>query len=282
MVTLLTSSVVFFASLAARLMRLQFGRKPYWAFAIVSSLALSFVSPVWAFYQVMVLLLVGLYADLEEQGIPLFYTAMFAVGMTTTAGFLLLGAWAKLQKMSLTAFLTSQINTAMEATKKIPNFQWVLEPQQIVFLVPAFIAIALMFLIFMSLVFVRRPTTQGMARVVEPITEFHAPDSMVWVFISAIAVYFLWQSPQDNRLLQNISLNLVYLTTAIYYFQGLSIVGFFFKRMQLNYFLKAGLFFLISVHLFAVVVGLGLSDLWFNYRSKWYNKKMVNSPSEEP
>ncbi|MBY0315706.1 MAG: YybS family protein [Bdellovibrionales bacterium] len=276
MVTALTSSFVLLAPLAARFLRLQFGRWPYWLFATSSSLALLAFVPQWAFYQAVVLLLVGIFADLEEHKFPLFYTAISSVSLTVLSLLLMLTAWAKYKQTTLIPFLKQHINNSLEMAQKLPNFDMkAVDVQQIILLVPAITSIGLMILVFLSIVFVK-PQTKS-----QRLTEFRVPDHVIWALILSTAGVFLLKTPEYITA-QKICLNTLYVVVAGYYFQGLSIVGFFFNKMRINYFLKAGLFFILGVHLFVFIVGLGLSDLWFNYRSRWYKKEVVNRPSEEP
>lgn len=273
-VTLLTSSFVLMAPLAARFMRLQFGRWPYWIFAAVSSLALMTIVPQWAFYQCIVMLLVGIFADLEDHHLPLFYSSLSSVALTVLTVLLVLAGWARSQQTTLVPFLKQQINASLELAQQIPNFKMVVEVQDIVVLVPSLIAISMMILIFLSLVFVKPKEDKSY------LTDFRVPDGLIWLFIASLAGVFLLKA--DQWVAQKVCLNVLYVVTAGYYFQGLSIVSFYFNKMRVNYFLKAGLFFILGVHLFMVIVGLGLSDLWFNYRSKGYKKELMNRPSEEP
>lgn len=274
--TLLTSTFVLMAPLAARFLRLNFGRWPYWIFAALSPLALLIFVPQWAFYQSVILLLVGIFADLEEQKLPLFYSAASSVALTVLTFLLMLMGWAKYQQTTLVPFLKQHIATTVELAQKLPNFDLKVDIQQILLLTPALIAISMMTLVCLSLIFVKSKP-EGTER----LTEFRIPDHAIWVLIAALAGVFLLKMP-EQFVAQKICLNTLYIMAAGYYFQGLSILAFFFNKMRMNYFFKAGLFFILGVHLFVFVVGLGLSDLWFNYRSRGYKKELMNRPSEEP
>ena len=274
-VTLLTSTFVLLAPLAARFLRLNFGRWPYWIFAALSSLALLNFVPQWAFYQAVILLLVGIFADLEDQKLPLFYSAVSSVALTVLTLLLMLMGWAKYRQTTIVPFLKQHITASIELAQKLPNFDIGVDAHQILLLIPALITISMMMLVCLSVVFVKSKPEA------ERLTEFRIPDHVIWVLIAALAGVFLLKVP-EQFVAQKICLNTLYIVTAGYYFQGLSILAFFFNKMRINYFFKAGLFFILGVHLFVFVVGLGLSDLWFNYRSRGYKKELMNRPSEEP
>ncbi|MCC6138784.1 MAG: DUF2232 domain-containing protein, partial [Bdellovibrionaceae bacterium] len=130
----------------------------------------------------------------------------------------------------------------------------------------------LMLLVFVGTVFVRTATT-------ERAMQFKVPAYFVWVFIVSLAGTFLID-PVKYFYVQKTLSNVLFFALAAYYFQGLAIMGFYFKKLRVNYFLRTVLFFAIGVHLFIFVAGLGLSDLWFEYRSKVL-KTRFNSESEK-
>lgn len=273
--TLLSATVTFAAPLPARLLRLNYGRWVYWAFTILSSAALVPLSLPWAISQFILLLAIGLFTDLEQMNIPMFYSALSSILISGLSLVLLIIMWARVNGMGLTAVLKTKIDEALSVTQKMQSMDMPITSDQVLSMFPAVIAISLMLLIFVSLVF-GKPGDRK-----ERLTAFQVPDFMVWLFIGAMAGTFLidGETPDEKHFwVQKAFCNLLYVTSAGYYFQGLAVVGFFMKRLKVHYFLKAAVFLVLSLHLFIFVAAFGLSDVWFSYRSKWHRKTVKNNP----
>ncbi len=96
-----------------------------------------------------------------------------------------------------------------------------------------------------------------------------AADWMIWFVI--ISGGFLLISV---GMIKIVALNLLIIFLFIYMFQGLAIISFFFKKKNVPEFLRIICYFLIfgQQFLLLLVVGLGLFDIWFNFRK--LDKKM--------
>jgi len=107
------------------------------------------------------------------------------------------------------------------------------------------------------------------------IREWKAPEPLIWGFIlSGFSLFF-----PAGEVVKALALN-VFLVTAVFYFlQGLAIVAYYFHRKNIPYFLRSLAYVLIVFEqLFTLfVVGLGLFDLWGDFRR--LNKKDLN-PSQ--
>lgn len=269
--TLLSATVMFIAPLPARSLRLNFGRAAYWIFTIGSSLLLARVSLPWAFSQFILLLAIGLFTDLEQMKLSIFYSAISSVFISAVAFIFMITVWARTQGVVLSTLLTEKINEALTLTQKMQSPEYPVTSQQVLSLFPAIVAISLMLMIFVSLMFVKP------GQRVEKLSAFKVPEYVVWFFIGALAGTFLIDA---NKLfyLQKTFCNALYILSALYYFQGLAVIGFFLKRLKVNYFLKAALFFVFCLHLFIFVAAFGLSDVWFSYRYKLNRKTVKNNP----
>lgn len=272
--TALSAALMLMAPLPARYLRLSFGRTAYWLFAVASSTALFFFSPAWALSQFILLLLIGLYTDLEQNKVPTFYAGVISVFFSSVSLFFLLGTWARSQQTSLVPLIKGYVETALQASQKIQQLPVHVTAEAVMGAFPALVSFVLMVMVCISVLFVK-PQSKT-----EKISAFRAPDSLIWVFIMALAATFLLDV-QKAFYVQTAASNLLYFCGAIYYFQGLAVAGFFLQKMRVNYFLKAGLFFVLAFHLFVFVAVLGLSDVWFSYRSKWYKKLLKDNPRRD-
>jgi len=89
------------------------------------------------------------------------------------------------------------------------------------------------------------------------------PDKLVWFVIASGALILL---PVESFRIAG--LNLIAIFLFIYFFQGLSIVYFFFQKKQAPLFLRGIIYTLIFIQqiLLLMVVALGFFDLWVDFR----------------
>lgn len=93
------------------------------------------------------------------------------------------------------------------------------------------------------------------------LSHWRSPEYLVWGVIAGGISLF---AGIDFLKVPAVSLLLVLFW--IYFFQGMAIVSFFFKKKEVPGFLKGiGYFFIVS-NLAVLVVALGLFDLWFDFR----------------
>lgn len=274
LITLLSGSFLFLAPIPARYLHMNHGRLVYWAFTLVSSLAILFFAPQWAVTHAAVLILMGLFTELEEQNISSFYSASASILITGLSVVLLVLVWGKVTGTPVLAALKTNVSDIVTQYKAIRGAK---EPDMdvatVLALMPAIMSATLMLMVFVGTVFVRTATT---ARAVQ----FKVPEYFIWAFIFTLAGTFLIDPVKYFYVQKTIS-NLLFFSLAAYYFQGLAIMGFYFKKLRVNYFLRTVLFFAIGVHLFIFVAGLGLSDLWFDYRSRVLKTRFNNESEKE-
>ena len=102
-----------------------------------------------------------------------------------------------------------------------------------------------------------------------PVPEFgalnrwRAPEPLVWAAIGCGLMLLL---PVTS--LKIVGMNGVIVLMAVYFFQGIAIVSFFFEKKQLPVALRFILYSLIVLQQFLllVVIGFGFFDMWLNFR----------------
>ena len=92
-----------------------------------------------------------------------------------------------------------------------------------------------------------------------------APERLVWLLIAAGGMMLV---PID--ILDSVGLNILIVCCLIYLFQGLAIVGFFFKRKRAPLLLRWLFYILIAVQQYMVilVIAFGLFDIWVDFRKR--------------
>ena len=94
--------------------------------------------------------------------------------------------------------------------------------------------------------------------------EWKAPEQLVWALIACGFILFI----PGLSSIRNIAVNLLLVIGAFYFAQGLAVIGFFFAKNKVPRFLR-GLTYVLIVfqQIFTLlVVGLGLFDLWGDFR----------------
>ena len=97
----------------------------------------------------------------------------------------------------------------------------------------------------------------------ENLKEWQAPDPLVWVLVGAGCILLL-----PGTVSKAIGMNLLLVVLLVYFFQGLSIVAFFFDRKRVPKLIRGFAYAFIVLQEIAtlLVVGLGVFDVWFNVR----------------
>lgn len=105
------------------------------------------------------------------------------------------------------------------------------------------------------------------------------PDQLVWFVIASGALMLI---PTESFKIAG--LNLVSIFLFVYFFQGLSIIHFYFEKKHLSYFLRSIFYVLIFAQHFVLltVVGLGFFDLWMDFRKINSETKLSEEKGETP
>lgn len=213
--------------------------------------------------------------------------AVASVAFTTMSGFLfyLYGSWsAMLQDVrgSLAEHLAAAVRVhekmgfaqdSMEALKeRIPA---IVDTMLQVLPGLVFVSLSLTVLVNIMLLCRRFPDRRGEWFTVDNLREWKAPEPLVWVLI---ACGFSLFTPGPD-FLNTLAINILLVIGACYFLQGLAIVAYFFDKSRVPYFLRMVTYLLIIFQqIFTLlVVGLGLFDLWGDFRR--LKKKDLN-PSQ--
>jgi len=96
-----------------------------------------------------------------------------------------------------------------------------------------------------------------------PLKLWKAPDFLVWVIIGCGLLLLF-----PNKTFKVIGLNGLLILITVYFFQGISIVSFYFEKKRLPRPLRFFLYSLIALQqiVLLVVIGLGFFDMWLNFR----------------
>lgn len=131
--------------------------------------------------------------------------------------------------------------------------------------------------ILINLLFLLRrfPERRGFIAATADFREWRSPEFLVWCFILAGFGLFL----PGAEAARTVGLNVFLMIAVFYFFQGLSIVAYYFHHKHVPYFLRSLIYLVIVVEQICtvLVVALGLFDLWGDFRRL---KKKGLSPGE--
>ncbi|MBI4777026.1 MAG: DUF2232 domain-containing protein [Deltaproteobacteria bacterium] len=130
---------------------------------------------------------------------------------------------------------------------------------------PALFVIGFAVMAWITLVIARKidPMKGLFSKAWEHLKEWQAPDPLIWVLVSAGCLLLL-----SGPVPKAIGMNVLLVVLLVYFFQGLSIVAFFFDRKQIPKFIRGiGYAFILFQEVATLlVIGLGVFDVWFNIR----------------
>lgn len=264
---LLSLATIVLSSIPLIILRRVGGSSYYWILSLLAGLVLVFSGHValWGPF-LSIVILVGLYAELEANGFRVETSA--TVSLVGTCAFigLNLAALQNLSSLDLTSFVRDGVSQVVDRLMLMePTLK--LDVDTLVPQIPSAIVILLMFALWISLAIDRRlnlseaPTPE--------LSQFTLPDGFVWVFLAGVVGSFVELG--DDRLKfagQNVFNVMIY----AYFLQGLAIVGTFFKVFKVGPFWRVFGYFVLIGQLFLLVSFVGFIDLWIDIRRRLLKK----------
>src|SRR5262245_31776451 len=199
-----------------------------------------------------------------------------AATSAATAGlmFYFYGSWAGLSQ-DLRATLTQQLVSAARMQEKMGLPQSGLEKLQeqtpqivdlMLQLLPALLFLSFAFIALLNILYLGRrfPELRSRWFTLKYLREWKGPEPLVWGLIASGFALFV----PGLGWLWALALNLLLVLGACYFAQGLAVIAFFFHKNKVPRFLRTLTYLLIVFQqIFTLlVVGLGLFDLWGDFR----------------
>jgi uncharacterized protein YybS (DUF2232 family) len=220
------------------------------------------------------LLLFGLLGRLRS--IELLVAGIAAVIFTSTCGllFYFYGSWRALVQ-DLQSSLNQNLTAAIRVHEKVGFPQDSLDllkeriPQVVqttLQFLPGLLFVSLGLMVLINIVFLCRrfPARRSQWLSNENFREWKGPEPMVWGLIACGFVLFV----PGLEFLRIFALNILLVIAAAYFIQGLAVIAYFFHKNNVPRFLRGVTYVLIAFEqIFTLlVVGLGLFDLWGDFR----------------
>ncbi len=259
---LLSYAFVFLAALPIRYLRLTFGRKTFLLTTTAcASVLLAMGLWQWAVVYLSISSLIGFYRELEESRASIFASAIAAIGLTTFLSGMALLTYTTISGTGLKSLLLEKTMPILEQMQKVPRFQEA-SLQNFLWYLPSGLIITLMLILFVSLTLGRLPRQ---AKQKHNLIYFRLPDWSIWLFIGSLGATFI---PAQGSVLALSAMNVLVITLAAYFFQGLAVFTFFLNRLNVRGPWRLIAYFLIFFQMFIFVSGLGILDFWFDFRSQ--------------
>lgn len=277
MMTLLT---IILGALPLRLLRVNYGAVLYWAGSlVVSGVLLASGQMLMAAAFATLALLVGIYTEAEKQ-----YASAFAAGavaVLATSGLLSasVAVWSDVTNTNLFQAVKEVAQVITDRAIEM-NPQLQMNAESIAWQAPSFIMVVMILALGAALMWERRGRKWfGLKEAVTKpsnLLAFEAPPQLVWIAIASGAAALI----QHNvGWLQVMGMNILNVMVAIYFLQGMAVVGHMFQTFKVSPFWQTIWYIILFVQLFPLVAFVGFTDFWFEFRTR--TKKKKKSPPRQ-
>jgi uncharacterized protein YybS (DUF2232 family) len=232
---------------------------------------LAFIYGIFALMGSLILALLGRVRAIEN-----FVVAVAAALLTMTASLSLYfyGSWAAMFG-DFRDTLTQQLASAMRVQEKMGMPQDSLQmfkertPQiveMMLQLLPALLFLSFAFIVLINILYLGRrfPERRAQWFMLQHLREWKGPEPLVWGLICCGFAVFI----PGLDAVRLVALNFLLVIGACYFAQGLAVIAYFFHKNKVPRFLRGMTYVLIIFQqIFTLlVVGLGLFDLWGDFR----------------
>lgn len=229
---------------------------------------------IYGIFAVLAGLLLGLLGRVRAIEHLVWGVAAVLVALTASLSLYFYGSWTTMSA-DLRAGLTQQLAAAVRVQEKMGLSQESLEVLKeqtphivgaIVQLLPALLFLSFAFIALVNILFLGRrfPDRRAQWFSLQYLREWKGPEPLVWALIACGFALFV----PALAAVRVIALNLLLVIGACYFAQGLAVIAYFFNKNKVPRFLRGLTYVLIIFQqIFTLlVVGLGLFDLWGDFR----------------
>ena len=244
------------------------------AFLALFIFAAAELALIYGIFGAMAGLLLGLLGRLRAVEYLVGAVAAAMLSITAAISYYFFGSWAAMFQ-DLRAGLTQQLESAVRMQEKMglpaDSVSMLKEqaPQIIEMMLrvlPALLLLSFAFIVLINVLYLARrfPERRGEWFTLQTLREWKTPEPLVWALIACGFALFV---PAPS-FVATIAVNLLLVLGACYFAQGLAVIAYFFNKNNVPRFLRGLTYVLIIFQqIFTLlVVGLGLFDLWGDFR----------------
>lgn len=279
---LLSASTFVFGAIPMRAVRLAYGRLVYWGGFALASAGFALVGmPAYAILMFAMVVVVGVYTDVEEHGGSVFISGLLAIlaslGMAALSG----GLWIQRSKIHLMDEVRAIVATIeANAAAGRPNFN--LNAEAIIQQLPSIAVIAVIAALALALIcerralafVVKRPMTSPASEA--RLSSFRIPDVFIWLTIAALFGAFV---KHGHSLVETVSVNSLNVLVILFFFQGLAVVSHAFRAFKVAPFWQGLWYIVLVLQLFLIVSLVGFVDFWIEFRERLARKSAATNKS---
>ncbi len=217
-------------------------------------------------------ILIGTYTEFEERDFSMRQAASFSVlltGLFISSSFY---TWTAFNGKGWLNRLLDGVQVYLDKAKQM-NIQALenIKAQDIVVQLPSGILIFLILSLGLALIFERNLMRWAglVYRRRDRLSEFSAPDAVVWLFIVSLLGAF---AELGVKGLQMVAMNIFNVCSVIYFFQGLAVLGKYFETFKVGFFWRFMWVLLLVVQLPILMSMLGLVDYWVDFRKMFVKR----------
>ncbi len=263
----LSYAFVFLAALPIRYMRLMYGRKIFALTTLTCIGTLLFFGLwQWALVYFSLCFLIGVYREFEEKNFSIFLASTVTILVTAGTNLFAVFGYTRWTGQNMKLLLTEKAQPIHDQLKEMPRFKEI-DLSELVWYIPSGLIITLMVILFVSLTVTKFPTSP---KKLIQLRMFRLPDWAIWTFIISLAATFL---DVGNSLVTLVGSNVLAISMAAYFFQGLAVFTYFLDRLSIYGFWRLLAYFLVFFQMFIFISGLGILDYWFDFRFRDINNK---------
>ncbi len=273
----LTALTGFLAAAPLKVLKTCMGRRLYWSIGFLLPLMMYFSSmKAFAGLYLLMVVLVGVFADFEERGHNIYFSSACSVILTTLLGLGGFAFWAGQQGRNWASILKTQTEVLLVPVKQAFGFE--IDVNSVLAQIPSGFVIMLILALVVAAVSEKRLAGFFNLEHSPPhqMVNFRLPSICVWAFIAALFFSFA-KSQLIPTAVQMGAINLLNILVVLFFFQGLAVSSKAFSMLRLNSFWQVVFFALAIFQLFLFVSILGLVDYWADFRArmlaKTFNKK---------
>ena len=269
----LSLTTVIVATIPLVILRRDFGRWFYSGLILLAALILAVSGQrESASVLLMAFILVGVYVEASELGMSYLYSG--AVSVMFVAGSLYCGGhfWLRSQGSNFRLFFVEKIEVFSKQLQSMdPNIK--IDVGTIVAQAPSAMIIILAASVWLAMLWdarmFQRKNGNEEKEGARGLETFRAPEWYVWVFLVAVVGTFFDFGSEPAKM---VAANILNLSILLYFFQGIAVVGMFFRKQKMGPFWQALGYFVLIAQLFLFVAMLGFVDLWIDLRTKMIKK----------
>jgi uncharacterized protein YybS (DUF2232 family) len=225
------------------------------------------------------LLLIGfILGELFELNLSIEKTTLYASGSVVVSGLISLIISSMLTGEGVFTIVSNYVATNLELTLVLyqsmgmsqENVQLISQSLDkiqhvLVTIIPALVSTSTLFVAWISILLAKPVLVSRSLYYPDfgPLNLWKAPDYLVWVVIGCALALFL-----PIPVIKVIGLNGLLILMAVYFFQGIAIVSYYFNKKRFPKILRVFLYTLMALQqlVLLAVIGLGFFDLWINFR----------------